>query len=185
MIFRVYLRSHAPNETGRVDLDSKTNTSNPEAAVQAYRALLGRDDLIGEPLAAVLSTDRSAKYFSRFDRGIGRGRIHPDAPLDPFRKDNGTAEATAWRPEASLVRDWEADPRALADCLKEWHGRPGWSRQRATDELRIAKSTYDGWCAGKAGRERAYNPADDDADRSRRRGHQVNVFPALKDGDFS
>jgi len=47
------------------------------------------------------------------------------------------------------MHDWEADPRPLADCLKAWHGRPGWTRDRAAAELRVPRPTYDGWCAGR------------------------------------
>ena len=144
MIYRVYLRSHAPDETGHVS--DKTNTTNPETAVTAFRALLAIDDLIGRPCAAVLSVGH-AVYFSRFNRELGDGRIHPLAPLNPYRTDDGTAEATAWRPAGAP--DWEEDPRSLADCLKAWHGRPGWSRQRAAFELRISLPAYHGWCAGK------------------------------------
>lgn len=45
--------------------------------------------------------------------------------------------------------DWETDPRPLATCLRAWHGREGWSRARAANELRIPISTYHGWCAGR------------------------------------
>jgi hypothetical protein len=40
----------------------------------------------------------TAIYFSRFDLLFGGGRIHPQAPLDLFREDDGTAEATLWEP---------------------------------------------------------------------------------------
>lgn len=147
MIYRAYIRSHADGETGRVS--NKTSTSNPDTAVCAYRALLASDDLIGQPCAAVLSTGGRSRYFSRFDRGLGEGRIHPGAPLDPYRSDDGTAEATAWLPDETLSHDWETDPRPLADCLKAWHRRPGWSRQRASEELRVPEPTYDTWCGGR------------------------------------
>jgi hypothetical protein len=155
MTYRVYLRSHAPGEQGRIEAASKTNTANPGAAETAYRALLARDDLAGQPRAAVLSRNNRSVYFSRFDRELGEGRIHPDAPLDLFRDDDGTSEATQWHPDAA-PHDWEQDERPLAECLKAWHGRPDWSRQRAANELRISKATYDGWCAGRpAENERA------------------------------
>lgn len=46
-------------------------------------------------------------------------------------------------------RDWEADPRPLADCLKIWHAAHGWTRDQAAAEMRAPRSTYDGWCAGR------------------------------------
>lgn len=46
--------------------------------------------------------------------------------------------------------DWEEDGRSLAECLKDWHRRPGWTRDTAAAELRVPRSTYDGWCAGRA-----------------------------------
>lgn len=45
--------------------------------------------------------------------------------------------------------DWEADSRPLRDCLKAWHGGHGWTRDQAAGELRVPRSTYDGWCAGR------------------------------------
>lgn len=85
MLFRVYLRSHAPGEVGRIDMASRTVTHNPTAAIVAYRELLARDDLIGQKCAAVLSRDGSSLFFSRFDREIGDGRLAADDPrLDPL-----------------------------------------------------------------------------------------------------
>lgn len=93
MLFRVYLRSHAANEVGKIDMASRTITSNPEAAIIAYRALLARDDLIGHPCAAVLSRavqrSGSSLFFSRFDKELGQGRIAADDPrLDPLMDEN-------------------------------------------------------------------------------------------------
>lgn len=45
--------------------------------------------------------------------------------------------------------DWETDPRPLADCLKAWHAERGWTRDQAAAELRVSRTTYDGWCAGR------------------------------------
>jgi hypothetical protein len=85
MLFRVYLRSHAPNEVGKIDMASRTVTHNPQAAIIAYRELLARTDLIGQPCAAVLSRDRSALFFSRFDQELGSGRLSADdLRLDPM-----------------------------------------------------------------------------------------------------
>jgi hypothetical protein len=139
------------------ELSDRILTDDASAAVSHFRRLLARDNLIRAPYAARLVSATTGKsiYFSRFDRDLGTGRIHPGAPLDPFRQNDGTAEATAWLPDAELAHDWETDPRELADCLKAWHGRPGWSRQRAAEELRVPEPTYDTWCGGRpATRER-------------------------------
>lgn len=149
-MWRVYLRRHDGGE-----VTDKTVTADMTAAEAAYRALLARDDLAGEPVAAVVSAATGSRsgggksiYFSRFDRPFGGGRIHPAAPLDLCRQDDGTSEASRWVPPAES-HDWEADPRPFAECLKAWHTRPGWSRDRAAAELRTAPTTYYGWCAGR------------------------------------
>lgn len=149
-MWRVYLRRHDGGE-----VTEKTVTTDMAAAEVAYRALLSRDDLAGEAVAAVLSLAADPRkgggksiYFSRFDRPFGGGRIHPDAPLDLLRADDGTREATSWE-TPSPCSDWEADPRPFAECLKAWHSRPGWSRDRAAAELRTPPTTYYGWCAGR------------------------------------
>jgi hypothetical protein len=145
MTWKADLRAH----DGR--LSERLLTKEPADAEAHFRRLLAHDDLAGQPIAArlVSSITGTAIYFSRFDRDIGDGRIHPDAPLDLFRQGDGTQEATLWLPPHRVPHDWEADPRQLAECLKEWHGLPGWSRQRAADELRVPMSTYNGWCAGR------------------------------------
>ena len=51
------------------------------------------------------------------------------------------------------MTDWEADSRSLADCLKAWHGRPGWTRKRAAGELRVSPDTYEGWRRGRGAAE--------------------------------
>lgn len=54
-------------------------------------------------------------------------------------------------PMAERPRDWEMDPRPFAACLKDWHAQPHvGSRDKAAEELRVPRSTYDGWCAGRA-----------------------------------
>jgi len=143
MIYRIYLRSHAPGEQGRID--AKTNTHNPEVAEKAYRALLSREDLLGHPWAAVLSSDNHSIYFSRFDRELGDGRIHPDAPLDLFRDDDGTHEATRWRP-AEI--DWAA-PFHL--CARQWRDAKGYTDEQATQALRISSvNTWKSWIKSNA-----------------------------------
>ena len=146
-------------------LSDRTETIDPTLAVTAYRALLARADLAGQPIAArlVSAITGRAIYYSRFDRAFGDGRIHPDAPIDPLRLDDGTNVATQWRPgliappvdepvapAASLdFHDWEADSAPIADCLRRWAKRRGWTRLAASGELRVPHSTYDGWCAGR------------------------------------
>ena len=82
-------------------LEERLLTSRPSEAEAHFRRLLARTDLIGQPVAARLVSPRTRKavYFSRFDRDFGGGRIHPDAPLDPLRSDDGTDEATRWKPD--------------------------------------------------------------------------------------
>lgn len=142
MIYRIYLRSHAPDEQGRVD--AKTNTPNPGVAEKAYRALLSREDLIGQPWAAVLSKDGHSIYFSRFDRNLGDGRIHPDAPLNLFRDDDGTREATLWRP-AKI--DWSAP---FGEICRAWRDVKALTNPQAAAELEIPENTWKGWLKGEA-----------------------------------
>lgn len=145
--FKADLRWH---ETG--ELTDRTVTSDPAAAETAFRQLLARDDLTGERVAARLVSPftRKAIYYSAFDKTFGHGRIHPDAPLDLFASEDQSKVATVWVPPPRPVIDWEADDRSLADCLKDWHRRPGWTRDTAAAELRVPRSTYDGWCAGRS-----------------------------------
>ena len=96
MIWKADLRWHSD---GR--LEERLLTSYPSEAEAHFRRLLARTDLVGQPVAARLESARTHKavYFSRFERDFGDGRIHPDAPLDPLRFDDGTNEATRWKPE--------------------------------------------------------------------------------------
>lgn len=100
-MYKIYLRSHASGEQGRI-LERIEPTHDPIVAEAAYRRLLGRADLIGGPVAAVLSRDRKSIYFSRFDR---EPRIHPDAPLDLFIDYDGTANAAEWAPPTFILPD--------------------------------------------------------------------------------
>lgn len=143
-MYRIYIRSHAPGEVGRVDTASKTNTADPVAAEAAYRALLARDDLIGQPCAAVLSSGRSSIYFSRFDRDLGDGRIHPQAPLDLLRTDDGTTEATRWRPTPI---DWDAP---FSEVQRTWMEVRGLTNDAAADLLKIKRETWKAWRYGKS-----------------------------------
>ncbi|GJM01949.1 MAG: hypothetical protein DHS20C08_04500 [Rhodomicrobium sp.] len=102
MIYKIYLRSHAENEQGRI-IERVEPTSNPVEAEAAYRRFLRRDDLIGQPVAAVLSRDRKSLYFSRFD--LDEQRIHPDAPLDMTATSDKTVAAAGWHPAEFVLPD--------------------------------------------------------------------------------
>lgn len=139
-------------------LTDRVRTPDRATAEAAYRALLGRADLLGQHCAARLVTpwSRSAVYFSRFDREIGDGRIHPGAPLDLNRTDDGTAEATAWRPTNDSVKfiDWEEDTRPFAGVLRDWviaanDGILYGARPNAALELRVSPKTLEGWLDGR------------------------------------
>jgi hypothetical protein len=100
LMWKVYLREYS---NGRVS--DYLLTSYVSEALAHFRALLGREDLIGKPAIAahfVSAITRRAIYCSRFGKPLGRGRIHPAAPLDPFIDHDGTTEASAWQP-VSLV----------------------------------------------------------------------------------
>ena len=66
-MYRIYLRTFDQ----RVLPESKTNTTNPETAAEAFAALVDRTDLDGQKLAAVLSYDNRQLAFHRFDRKPG------------------------------------------------------------------------------------------------------------------
>src|SRR5574343_1870465 len=67
-MYRVYLRTFDQ----RVLPESKTNTTNPAAAREAFAELVERTELDGQKLAAVLSYDNRQLAFHRFDREPGR-----------------------------------------------------------------------------------------------------------------
>lgn len=107
-MFKVDLRW----EDGR-RLSDRVKVNNPEHALEAFRELLRRADLVGQDVAARFVVENRSLYFSRFDQPVGEGRIHPDAPL----------RANASRDEADSLARWkpgQADgqtPIALADAL--------------------------------------------------------------------
>lgn len=52
---------------------------------------------------------------------------------------------------AMSAHDWEKDKRPFSDCLRAWHAQPHiGGRDSAAAELRVPRSTYDGWCAGRS-----------------------------------
>ncbi|ACS39670.1 MULTISPECIES: hypothetical protein [Methylorubrum] len=157
MTWHVRLRAHDGGE-----ILERASYGSSEAAMDAYRLLLGREELVGQPLAAVLrppagvvAEGNVSNWFSRFDRPLGQGRIGPDDPrLDPYA-DPATAEQAlnSAAPAAPAAADWEADPRPLSDCLKAWARTRG-GRDAAAAALRLSRKTFDGWCDGRgAGQE--------------------------------
>lgn len=76
-MFRVYLRTHDQ----QVDMVSKTNTNDAAVAAAAFAALVAREDLDSQRIAAVLSHDGGQLAFHRFDHLAGssdywRGRLN-------------------------------------------------------------------------------------------------------------
>ena len=88
MIYRVYLKRKTKHGS-EVDPASRTTTPTPEAAEAAYRALLRRDDLAGQPVAAVLSLNNRHLMYHRFDRSPGQvDYVAPDAEITLFHSPN-------------------------------------------------------------------------------------------------
>lgn len=132
------------------ELTDRTITENVEAAVAAFRTLLDRDDLVGKKVMARLVSPITGKaiYVSHFNKSLGEGRLHPDVPIEPFVDADQSSLATLWLPEHAI--DWEGDSRPLSEILKSWHSGTGRTRDEAATDLRVPRSTYDGWCAGRS-----------------------------------
>lgn len=147
-VWKSDLRTH----DGR--LSERLLTASAAEAEAHFRRLLARDDLIGQPVAArlVSAVTRGAIYFSRFDRELGDGRIHPEAPLNPFRDNDGTPEATIWTP-ANL--DFSAP---LADLLRTWMTTRNITRPQAAERLGLPLSTLDSVIYGKSSGARLDGP---------------------------
>jgi hypothetical protein len=152
MSWMVRLRAHDGGE-----LLERASYGSPAAAMTAYRALLAREDLVGQPVAAVFKPPAGmieggnvATWFSRFDKPVGKGRIAPDDPrLDPLATADEARNAVGSPAPAAAARlDWEVDPRPLAECLKAWAKTRG-GRDAAAESLRVSRSTFDGWCDGR------------------------------------
>lgn len=153
MPWMVRLRAHDGGE-----ILERASFGSPTAAMDAYRQMLAREDLVGQPVSAVFKPPAGvagggtnvSSFFSRFDCEVGEGRIaHDDPRLDPFA-DSGTARhvATSLPPQQSHPIDWEADDRPFSDVLKAWARRRG-GRDAAAEALRVSRKTLDGWCDGR------------------------------------
>jgi hypothetical protein len=73
-MYRVYLRAFDQQ------VSEKTNTPNQQAALDAFSEMVGRTELDGQKLAAVLTYQNRQLAFHRFDRQPGqsdywRGRL--------------------------------------------------------------------------------------------------------------
>lgn len=156
MTWTVRLRAHADGL-----LIERATYGTPEAAMDAYRVLLARPDLSGQPVAAVFKPPAGAvergnrsTWFSRFDRALGEGRLHPhDMRLDPWTGQGEAERIAMTSPELEAdpeLHDWEADPRSFGACLKAWHAAHQWTRDEAAAELRASRGTYDNWCDGRS-----------------------------------
>lgn len=79
-MYRIYLRWRDQR------VSEKTITGNPNVAEAAFRALLGRSDLIGQKVAVVMSLDNRQLEYCRFDYGPdwAQGLKRPDAPIRLF-----------------------------------------------------------------------------------------------------
>ena len=82
-MYRIYLRW--PDQR----VSEKTVTGNPNVAEAAFRALLGRSDLVGQKAAAVLSLNNRQLEYCRFDCGPdwAQGLKRQDAPIRLFHGD--------------------------------------------------------------------------------------------------
>ena len=68
----------------------------------------------------LLAITNTAIYFSRFDDE--RRRIHPEAPLNLLREDDGTYEACQWRPTMEPQTEFDAAWEAQQNAFEKLHG---------------------------------------------------------------
>lgn len=120
-MYRVYLRTFDQ----RVLPESKTNTTNSAAAAEAFAALVGRADLDGQKLAAVLTYDNRQLAFHRFDRRLGDGDYWRDR-LDEIEWPAGGRPAildggrrvNVYLDDASLVRASERGDGNVSEGIR-------------------------------------------------------------------
>ena len=97
-------------------LTDRTITDDPDEAISAFRELLGRP-LEGRPVAARLVVEGRSLYYSNFTKLFGKGRIHPDAPIDLSVSRDEADRLAAWLPPAAArkpLRNGEGVGRAAA-----------------------------------------------------------------------
>lgn len=96
-------------------LTDRTQTSDPVAALAAFRRLLARHDLVHQRCAARLVVDGRSLYYSEFNKPIGHGSIHPDAPL---RLDVDKAEADKLAAFIPHLAFSSTDPFEITDAIR-------------------------------------------------------------------
>lgn len=113
-MYSVYLRRHDGS------LGEKTRTSAPDAALAAFRDLLDRRDLDGEPVAAVLRDQLHQRtlLFSRFD--MPHQRLLPTDWIDMDALDGASADgATCAIVAARTGAPRSDDPAGLVKRAKK------------------------------------------------------------------
>lgn len=106
-MFRAYLR------TFDQQVSEKTNTKTREEALAAFAELVGRTELDGQKLAAVLTHNSQQLAFHRFDKAPGsadywRGRLDeiewPNSPVGAPRQMDGGKRVNVYLDSDSLAR---------------------------------------------------------------------------------
>lgn len=120
--FKVDLRWEQGNR-----LTDRTITGDASAALEAYRALLSRNELEGRAVAARFVVDGRSLYFSNFAMAFGDGRIDPSAPLDPFAERAEADRIARWTPDDLAARQGRASGQGIeraadADALPAGSG---------------------------------------------------------------
>ncbi len=83
-MYKIYLKKRTARGS-EVDTASRTTTPSPAAAEAAFRDLLVRTELDGQPVAAVLSLNNRHLMYHRFDRGPGDADyVAPNADIKLF-----------------------------------------------------------------------------------------------------
>lgn len=145
IVWIVRLRPH----DGRLIETGKHET--PEAALAAYRALLSRDDLIGQPLAAVfkppaglVTSGNTSTWFSRFDRDIGDGRLSAlDPRLDAYATAETANQVLHSQPPTSI--DFTAP---IPDLIRAAKTHLGITTRELAERLDAPYPTVRGWEQG-------------------------------------
>jgi hypothetical protein len=111
-------------------LSDRTQTADAETALAAYRRLLSRTDLIGKNCAARFVVDGRSLFYSEFNRPVGEGRVHPDAPLRADTDAAGASVIAQWTPPvASPVK------AAVAALQADQEERAAlWATERASEQ---------------------------------------------------